>query len=99
VLDRDNTASDVWADTAYRSVANRTPPPEAAFSGLVEWSRLDFSRLPDDPAALKAIILAQREERLTASARAYEALVQALKIRIARLQRRLSIATLVTCIL
>jgi hypothetical protein len=22
VLDRDNTASDVWADTAYRSVAN-----------------------------------------------------------------------------
>lgn len=46
--------------------------------------------LPDDPAALKAIILAQREEvaRLTASARAYEALVQALKIRIARLQRQ-----------
>src|SRR5215469_4796135 len=24
VLDRDNTASDVWADTAYRSVANLT---------------------------------------------------------------------------
>jgi transposase len=46
--------------------------------------------LPDDPAALKQIILAQREEmsRLTASARAYEALVQALKIRIARLQRQ-----------
>jgi transposase len=47
-----------------------------------------LDRLPDDPAALKAIILAQQEEvaRLTASARAYEALVQALKIRIARLQ-------------
>ncbi|RJF86459.1 IS66 family transposase [Oleomonas cavernae] len=46
--------------------------------------------LPDDPAALKAIIAAQREEvaRLTASARAYEALVQALKIRIARLKRQ-----------
>ena len=46
--------------------------------------------LPDDPFALKAIILAQQEEvvRLTASARAYETLVQALKIRIARLQRR-----------
>jgi len=46
--------------------------------------------LPDDPAALKAIIATQREEmaRLTASARAYEALVQALKIRIARLQRQ-----------
>ena len=24
VLDRDNTASDVWADTAYRSAANLT---------------------------------------------------------------------------
>ena len=49
-----------------------------------------LDRLPDDPAALKAIILAQQEEvaRLTASARAYEALVQALKIRIARLQRQ-----------
>jgi transposase len=46
--------------------------------------------LPDDPAALKAIIATQREEmaRLTASARAYEALVQALKIRIARLHRQ-----------
>jgi transposase len=49
-----------------------------------------LDRLPDDPAALKAIILAQQEEvaRLTASARAYAALVQALKIRIARLQRQ-----------
>ena len=38
-----------------------------------------LDRLPDDPAALEAIILAQQEEvaRLTASARAYEALVQA----------------------
>jgi hypothetical protein len=34
VLDRNNTASDVWADTAYRSAANpgpaRPPRPEAA---------------------------------------------------------------------
>lgn len=46
--------------------------------------------LPDDPAALKAIILAQREEtaRMAASVRAYEALVQALKLRIARLQKQ-----------
>ena len=51
------------------------PPPDA---------------LPDDPAALKAIIAAQRAEaqRLAASVRAYEALVQALKIRIARLTRQ-----------
>src|SRR5665213_2162000 len=47
-------------------------------------------RLPEEPAALKAIIVAQREEmaRMTAAARAYEVLVQALKIRIARLQRQ-----------
>ena len=46
--------------------------------------------LPDDPAALKAIIAAQRAEaqRLAASVRAYEALVQALRIRIARLKRQ-----------
>ena len=46
--------------------------------------------LPDDPAALKAIIAAERAEarRLAASVRAYEALVQALKLRIARLQRQ-----------
>jgi transposase len=46
--------------------------------------------LPDDPAQLKAIILAQREEalRMEASVRAYEALVQALKIRIARLKKQ-----------
>lgn len=52
-----------------------TPSPEA---------------LPDDPAALKAIIAAQRAEaaRLAASVRAYEALVQALRIRIARLTRQ-----------
>ena len=51
------------------------PPPDA---------------LPDDPAALKAIIAAQRAEaqRLAASVQAYEALVQALKIRIARLTRQ-----------
>jgi transposase len=46
--------------------------------------------LPDDPAALKAIILAEREAaaRVSASVRAYEALVQALKLRIARLQKQ-----------
>jgi len=39
--------------------------------------------LPDDPAALKAIILGEREDaaRMAASVRAYEALVRALKCR------------------
>jgi transposase len=46
--------------------------------------------LPDDPAALKAIIQAEREEaaRVTASMRAYEALIEALRIQIARLKRQ-----------
>jgi transposase len=46
--------------------------------------------LPDDPATLKAIIVAQRTDalRMAASVRAYEALVQALRIRIARLKRQ-----------
>ena len=46
--------------------------------------------LPDDPSALKAIILSQREEitRLSATERALEALVETLKIRIARLQKQ-----------
>ena len=46
--------------------------------------------LPDDPAALKAIIAAQRTEavRMAASMRAYEALIEALKIRIARLKKQ-----------
>jgi DNA repair exonuclease SbcCD ATPase subunit len=46
--------------------------------------------LPDDPATLKAMIIAQRAEadRMAASVRAYEALVQALRIRIARLKRQ-----------
>jgi len=46
--------------------------------------------LPDDPAALKAIILAEREEaaRMAASVRAYEVLIQALKIRIAKLKKQ-----------
>jgi transposase len=46
--------------------------------------------LPDDPAALKAIILAQRAEaeRMAVSVRAYEALIQVLKIRIARLKKQ-----------
>ena len=46
--------------------------------------------LPDDPAVLKAIIQAEREEaaRVTASMRAYEALIEALRIQIARLKRQ-----------
>ena len=46
--------------------------------------------LPDDPATLKAIILAQRAEaeRMAASVRAYEALIEALRIRIAKLKRQ-----------
>ena len=46
--------------------------------------------LPDDPVALKAIIQAEREEaaRVTASMRAYEALIEALRIQIARLKRQ-----------
>lgn len=46
--------------------------------------------LPDDPAALKAIILAQRETatRLEASVKACETLVHALKVRIAKLNRQ-----------
>lgn len=44
--------------------------------------------LPDDPAALRAIILAQRERiaRIEANERACEALIQALRIQIARLK-------------
>ncbi len=46
--------------------------------------------LPEDPAALRAIILAQRAEivGMAASGRAYEALIQALKITIARLKKQ-----------
>ena len=46
--------------------------------------------LPDDPDALKAIILAQhaRTAELETSVKAYEGLVQALKIRIAKLRRQ-----------
>jgi transposase len=46
--------------------------------------------LPDDPGALKAIILAQQSEiaRLTATGKAFDALVQALKIRIAKLRKQ-----------
>lgn len=49
-----------------------------------------LDQLPDDIDALKAIILSQRAEatRLEASVKAYEALVQALKIRIAKLNRQ-----------
>ncbi|WP_456306313.1 IS66 family transposase, partial [Komagataeibacter xylinus] len=46
--------------------------------------------LPDDLETLKGIIMAQQGEivRLSASARAYDALVQSLRIRIARLQKQ-----------
>ena len=53
-------------------------------------SYASLDKLPDDPAALKAIIVAQRAEAvlMEASERAYEALIQALKIRIARLRKQ-----------
>jgi transposase len=46
--------------------------------------------LPDDPALLKAIIAEQMAERtrMEASVKAYEAVVQALKVRIARLRKQ-----------
>ncbi|SDE90820.1 transposase, partial [Rhodospira trueperi] len=46
--------------------------------------------LPDDPAVLKAMLLAKTEEvsRMATSLRAYEAMVEALKLRIARLKRQ-----------
>lgn len=46
--------------------------------------------LPEDPAALRSIILAQRQQivDMEASGRAYEALIQALKITIARLKKQ-----------
>lgn len=49
-----------------------------------------LNQLPDDPAALKAIIAEERALRaqMSASVRAYEALVEALKLRIARLRRQ-----------
>lgn len=51
---------------------------------------LALDALPDDPDLLKAIIAEQRAEsaRMAASVRAYETLVQALKVRIARLRRQ-----------
>lgn len=49
-----------------------------------------LDQLPDDVAALKALILSERAEaaQLQASVKAYEGLVQALKVRIAKLQRQ-----------
>lgn len=49
-----------------------------------------LDQLPDDPAALKAIIVEQRalRKRMSACVRACEALVEALKLRIARLRRQ-----------
>jgi transposase len=46
--------------------------------------------LPDDPAALRDMILAQQQKiaGMEASSRAYEALIQALKLTIARLKRQ-----------
>ena len=53
---------------------------------------MEISRdaLPDDPAALQAIILAQQQKiaGMEASSRAYEALIQALELTIARLKRQ-----------
>lgn len=49
-----------------------------------------LDQLPDDPAALKAIVAEERALRaqISASVRAYEALVEALKLRIVRLKRQ-----------
>ena len=46
--------------------------------------------LPDDVAALRAIIAAQQDEiqKLTSSARAYETLIEALRIQIVRLKKQ-----------
>jgi len=51
---------------------------------------ISLDALPEDPAALQAIILAQHQKivGMAASSRAYEALIQALKITIARLKRQ-----------
>jgi transposase len=51
---------------------------------------INLDALPDDPAALQAIILAQQQKivGMAASSRAYEALIQALKLTIARLKRQ-----------
>lgn len=56
----------------------------------IDWRRPALTPLPDDPCALKALVLAQREEiaRLQTAERAYEALVQALKVRIAKLRKQ-----------
>src|SRR5690625_5866396 len=47
--------------------------------------------LSDDPRELKEIILAQQEQitQLTAAERVYEALIQALKLRIAKLRKQM----------
>ena len=52
--------------------------------------KISLGALPDDPAALQAIILAQQQKiaGMEASSRAYEALIQALKLTIARLKRQ-----------
>jgi len=51
---------------------------------------ISLDALPEDPAALQAIILAQHQKivGMAASSRAYEALIQALKLTIARLKRQ-----------
>jgi len=51
---------------------------------------ISLDALPNDPAALRDIILAQQQKiaGMEASSRAYEALIQALKLTIARLKRQ-----------
>jgi len=51
---------------------------------------MSLDALPDDLAALRAIILAQQQKiaGMEASSRAYEALIQALKLTIARMKRQ-----------
>jgi transposase len=52
--------------------------------------KISLDALPDDPSALRDIILAQQQKiaGMEASSRAYEALIQALKLTIARLKRQ-----------
>ena len=48
-----------------------------------------LDQLPDDPAILKAMIVAQHAEgvRLAASVKVYEAMIEALKLRITKLRK------------
>ena len=77
-----------WRDYLI-DIAVRIWIEHAPFS-IVRAMDAALDQLPDDVAALKAIILAERAEaaQLATSVKAYEALVQAMKVRIAKLRRQ-----------